>query len=100
MIKLYLVEPKTGRRLLLGRDFGYYGDYIQLTLTPVGTMRLDQFVNVASRNSSTDHQASKWGTMANNCIVMRDAIDPLGDDRMFNGRTYGNGRFILCEGEA
>jgi hypothetical protein len=100
MIKLYLVEPKTGKRLKLGEDFGYFGDYIQLTLTPVGTMRLDQFVNVASRNSSTDHQASKWGTMATNCIVMRDAIDPLGDDRMFNGRTYGNGRFILCEGEA
>jgi hypothetical protein len=38
--------------------------------------------------------------MAEDCIVMRDAIDPLGDDPMFNGRTYGNGRFILCEGEA
>jgi hypothetical protein len=71
MIKLYLVEPKTGKRLKLGEDFGYFGDYIQLTLT-----------------------------MAKDCIVMRDAIDPLGNDPMFNGRTYGNGRFILCQGEA
>jgi hypothetical protein len=69
MIKLHLVEPKTGRRLQLGQDFGYYGDYIVL----MGDLPLQE---------------------------MRDAIDPLGDDPMFNGRTYGNGRFILCEGEA
>ncbi len=100
MIKLHLVELETGKRLKLGEDFGYFGDYIQLTLTPVGTMRLDQFVKNAYLNSPTRSSFKKWGTMAEDCIVMRDAIDPLGDDPMFNGRTYGKGRFILCEGEA
>jgi len=99
MIKLYLVEPKTGKRLKLGEDFGYFGDYIQLTLTPVGKMRLDEFVKISSR-SKTIYESFEWFSIANSCIVMRDAIDPLGDDPMFNGRTYGNGRFILCEGEA
>ena len=70
MIKLHLVEPKTGKRLKLGEDFGYFGDYIVLLQ--------DQLVK----------------------DYLRDPIDPLGDDPMFNGRTYGNGRFILCEGEA
>jgi hypothetical protein len=70
MIKLHLVEPKTGRRFKLGEDFGYFGDYIVLLQ--------DQLVK----------------------DYLRDPIDPLGDDPMFNGRTYGNGRFILCEGEA
>jgi len=70
MIKLHLVEPKTGRRFKLGEDFGYFGDYIVLLQ--------DQLVK----------------------DYLRDPIDPLGDDPMFNGRTYGNGRFILCKGEA
>jgi hypothetical protein len=77
MIKLYLVEPKTGKRLHLGRHFGYYGDYIVLLL---------------------DHDVKS--TFPFRSYLMRDPKDPLGDDPMFNGRTYGNGRFILCEGEA
>ncbi len=83
MIKLHLVEPKTGKRLQLGRDFGYYGDYIVLLRDP---LLQDDF-----RSYLRDDFRS---------FLMRDAIDPLGDDPMFNGRTYGNGRFILCEGEA
>lgn len=75
MIKLHLVEPKTGKRLQLGRDFGYYGDYIVLLL---------------------DHDVKSTFPFCS--YLMRDP--PLGDDPMFNGRTYGNGRFILCEGEA
>jgi hypothetical protein len=67
MIKLHLVEPKTGRRLQLGRDFGYYGDYIVLL-----------------QNHLLQEDFRSY--------LMRDPIDP--------GRTYGNGRFILCEGEA
>lgn len=102
MIKLRLAEYKDGkfkRFLELGRDFLYGGDVIQLTETPVGTMRLDQFVNMAARFTATDSDAERWAKWATECLIKKDEKDPLSRfDGRFDGRTYGNGRFVLIRG--
>jgi hypothetical protein len=84
MIKLHLVEPKTGRRLKLGEDFVFGGHFIEVWFEP-------------KIRDSLEIQMVKEKTCQH---YLQDPIDPLGDDPMFNGRIYGNGRFILCEGEA
>ena len=89
MIKLHLVEPKTGKRLKLGKDFVFGGHFIEVWFEPKIREGLEIQI-------STD-ELEEEGTCQH---YLQDPIDPLGDDPMFNGRTYGNGRFILCEGEA
>jgi|APGre2960657444_1045066.scaffolds.fasta_scaffold17829_4 hypothetical protein len=89
-ILLHLVEPKTGKRLKLGEDFVFGGHFIEVYFIEV-------WFEPKIREGLEIQELVKEKTCQH---YLQDPIDPLGDDPMFNGRTYGNGRFILCEGEA
>lgn len=69
MLKLAEYKDRKFKSFLeLGRDFGYFGNFIQLTLNP-------------------------------DCLVNKDKKDPLNYlNGLFDGRTYGEGRFVLIRG--
>jgi len=96
-MKLRLTEYKDGkfeRFLDLGSDFGYFGDFILVSndyeqdfraeYTPISDTELD------GSCGSVDPTAERFAL---------DKKDPLNRfDGLFDGRTYGEGRFVLVEG--
>jgi len=90
MINLKLAEYKDGkfeRFLELGKDFGYFED----------------FISVASDCSLAENlliETDEWALASRTVIRFRkDEKDPLSRfDGLFDDRTYGEGRFVLIEG--
>ena len=85
-MKLRLAEYKDGkfeRFLELGKDFLFGGEFVYL---PKGIPQLDFWEN--------GEQEELYGS-----LFKLDEKDPLNRfDGLFDGRTYGEGRFVLVEG--
>lgn len=76
----YNKEGKFERFLELGKDFGFFGDYIAISE-----------LKITFANGNTDDRWRK---------ILRDEKDPLNRfGGLFDGRTYGNGRFVLIYDE-
>lgn len=86
MINLKLAEYKDGkfeRFLELGKDFGYFGDSISVY----------HEINIWNEECRKVYRGRVDGLLA-----AKDEKDPLNRfDGLFDGRTYGEGRFVLIE---
>lgn len=72
----YSAEGKFEKFLELGEDFVYGGNYISL-------------------NSDLVVKNGRWEPIR---VFFKDEKDPLNRfNGLFNGRTYGNGKFVLIE---
>jgi hypothetical protein len=97
MIELKLVEYnlETGefeRFLELGKGFGYFGNYIAVS----SHLEIPEYEEAAT----TEFDRIKNGTeFLGIRRYIKDEKDPLNRfDGLFDGRTYGNGRFVLMCG--
>jgi len=80
----YNADGKFERFLELGKDFGYFGDYIQILPEEL----LEFEYNITCPDFLKDRRQPK--------IFTKDKKDPLNRfNGLFDGRTYGNGRFVL-----
>lgn len=95
MLKLKLAEYdlKTGkflRFLELGTDFGYFGNYLinnDIILSGHRVLSDEERSTIHLRKEGLAFIAAKY---------LKDKTDPLNRlNGLFNGRTYGEGRFVL-----
>ena len=100
MINLRLAEydletGKFKRFLELGKDFGYYGNFILVSN--------DLSQNFAEENTpvSESEQDGSCGSIPSSVVrVLKDKKDPLNRfNGLYDGFTYGNGRFVLMESD-
>ena len=100
MINLKLAEydletGKFKRFLELGKDFGYYGNFILVSN--------DLSQNFAEENTpvSESEQDGSCGSIPSSVVrVLKDKKDPLNRfNGLYDGFTYGNGRFVLIESD-
>lgn len=84
----YNSDGEFERFLEIGKDFGYYGNYIKIVtnLTKI-TVRFN-----------SDPNTDVVQTLPKDFKFALDIKDPLNRfDGLFNGRTYGEGRFVLTK---
>ena len=84
----YNSEGKFERFLEIGKDFGYYGNYINIKIVTNLTKITLRF--------NGDPNTDVVQTLPKDFKFTLDIKDPLNRfDGLFNGFTYGNGRFVL-----
>jgi hypothetical protein len=72
----------------LGKDFGYFGDFIYVNFNNFGDHEYNYF---ESETYKHDGMVEFYAY-----VFYRDEKDPLNRlDGLFDGKTYGKGRFIL-----
>jgi hypothetical protein len=82
-------DEKFERFLKLGEDFGYCGKFIIVT-----TGALDLFFKYSLPRQPNQKEACEEYVV----VFKKDEKDPLNRfNGLFNGRTFGNGRFVLIE---
>jgi hypothetical protein len=83
-------KEKFKRFLELGKGFGYFGDFIIVT---AGHWNIDEDAIFIEAN---DCQIPDYSQTIKK--VKKDEKDPLNRfDGLFDGRTYGGGRFVLIK---
>lgn len=90
-MQLKLAEYKDGkfeRFLELGEDFVYGGHFIKVDESEKARSERERF----NRENKENITQLYWG------ILQKDEKDPLNRfDGLFDGRTYGEGRFVLMK---
>ncbi len=76
----------------LGKDFGYFGDFIYVKFSNFGDHEYDHEYNYFESETYKDDGMAEFYAY----VFYKDEKDPLNRlNGLFDGKTYGKGRFIL-----
>jgi hypothetical protein len=103
-LKLAEYDLKTGkflRFLEIGKDFGYFGCYLTVEgIYESKNLQDSEHATFAHVGSIEQKQcdSSQEGIEESYSIIRQDETDPLNRfSGLFNGKTYGKGRFVLIQ---